>query len=532
MVVRRACACGGGGSACACPEQGEEPAVRRSPVAGTGRASSLPARRSCGGGATAPIGAVVRSSGEPLDAATRAFAEPAFGRSFDDVRVHSDAAAARSAAGVSARAYTLGSHIAFASGQYSPGTSEGRRLLVHELAHVAQQSTAAATVPQEPRLGDPHSPHEDEADRVAAEVLSGSGRAAGPATAPAPPVVQRACGPGPIGTPTGCAGVSGDVSGEAFLFVVNCDEFRKGPPYLQDEDARLEAFARTLDSGATVNIHGFASEEGDPTFNQNLSCARALAAQAIVNAANPGVATHLLAHGATAGDRDDRRSVVVDQTPAPPPDRPPPQLEPPPSTTCGPDVSDALAAVLASVRSTYAGWTPASKRRDACDTITSIVSRPMAYVMAWDISQLFLPNTGWLRHRPFSPPCGQPPAAAGGDVEDASTCSNTVQVGTGCYLAGTVNYALFGQICRLCNDEFGVLSESTMENLILAWKASNWIVLDFDDPGPPTAWARAGFHGYPGHHPTHPNRTNCVGRCLVPVPRTLFDFVWEPYKPR
>jgi len=34
----------------------------------------------------------------------------------------------------------------------------------------------------------------------------------------------------------------------------------------------------------------------------------------------------------------------------------------------------------------------------------------------------------------------------------------------------------------------------------LGWKA---LGLFTDDPGPPTAWARAGFHGFPGHIPTH-----------------------------
>lgn len=492
--------------------------------AGTGRASSVPARLPGGDAeSTAPIRSVVRSAGEPLDAATRAFVEPRFGRSFDDVRVHTDPAAARSAAGVSARAYTLGSHIAFASGQYSPGTSEGRRLLVHELAHVAQQSAGAAALPEEPRLGASHSPHEHEADRVAEEVLSGSGLASAPASAP--PLVQRACGPGPIDSPTGCAGISGDVPGESFLFVVRCDDFRKPPKYPRDEEARLEYFAGILGHGATVDIHGFASEEGDPTFNQNLACARALAAQRIVKAANPRVTTHLFAHGATAGDRDDRRSVVVDLTPAPTRVGPPPQLGPPPKTVCGPDISLALATVLAKVRAYYASW-PQSKREESCDRITSLWL--LRAVMAWDIVELYLPNTEWLRELPYIHHCGEPQAILG-DIEDPSRCPNTVQVGNDCFLAGTVNYALLGQICRLCNDEFGMLSESTMENLIIAWKALKpW---DLDDPSPPRAWARAGFQGYPGHAPTRGNREHCTGRC--PFPRSdPFDFVWEPNKPR
>ena len=85
---------------------------------------------------------VVRSSGRPLDAKTRAFAEPRFGMHFGDVRVHSDARAAESASAVGARAYTVGRHIVLGPGRFEPGSSQGRRLLVHELAHVVQQGRA------------------------------------------------------------------------------------------------------------------------------------------------------------------------------------------------------------------------------------------------------------------------------------------------------------------------------------------------------------------------------------------------------
>jgi hypothetical protein len=41
---------------------------------------------------------------------------------------------------MNALAYTVGNSIVFGKGQYSPDTARGRRLLAHELAHVAQQS--------------------------------------------------------------------------------------------------------------------------------------------------------------------------------------------------------------------------------------------------------------------------------------------------------------------------------------------------------------------------------------------------------
>jgi hypothetical protein len=90
---------------------------------------------------------VLRSPGQPLDSATRAFFERRFGHSFSAVRVHTDAKAAESARAVNARSYTVGRDIVFEAGQYAPTTREGRRLLAHELTHVVQQSRVPPTAP-------------------------------------------------------------------------------------------------------------------------------------------------------------------------------------------------------------------------------------------------------------------------------------------------------------------------------------------------------------------------------------------------
>lgn len=83
---------------------------------------------------------LLRSSGEPLDPVTRAFMEPRFGRDFSGVRVHRGPEAERSAEALSARAFTTGHDIAFGAARFQPATSDGRRLIAHELAHVVQQS--------------------------------------------------------------------------------------------------------------------------------------------------------------------------------------------------------------------------------------------------------------------------------------------------------------------------------------------------------------------------------------------------------
>ncbi|HEX3130800.1 MAG TPA: DUF4157 domain-containing protein, partial [Thermoanaerobaculia bacterium] len=82
------------------------------------------------------------SAGQPLDGRTRADFETRFGHDFGRVRVHADAGAARSAADLQARAYTFGEDIVLGSGRYQPGSSAGRSLIAHELAHVVQQGRA------------------------------------------------------------------------------------------------------------------------------------------------------------------------------------------------------------------------------------------------------------------------------------------------------------------------------------------------------------------------------------------------------
>ena len=91
----------------------------------------------------ASVERALRSSGRPLEPALREEMEQRFGHDFSTVRVHTDAAAERSARDVSAHAYAVGRDVVFGRQQFSPATVAGRQLLAHELAHVVQQSAAA-----------------------------------------------------------------------------------------------------------------------------------------------------------------------------------------------------------------------------------------------------------------------------------------------------------------------------------------------------------------------------------------------------
>jgi Domain of unknown function (DUF4157) len=87
----------------------------------------------------------VSQGGTPLTAEQRSYFEPRFRRSFADVRIHSGGDAAKAARDINARAFTVGSNIAFAAGEHGTQNADSR-LLAHELAHVVQQSRGTAMV--------------------------------------------------------------------------------------------------------------------------------------------------------------------------------------------------------------------------------------------------------------------------------------------------------------------------------------------------------------------------------------------------
>lgn len=82
---------------------------------------------------------VVRYPGEPLENVDRGVMETRFNYDFGKVRIHTDTQAALSAERLGAAAYSAGSHVVFARGQYAAGTQSGRRLLTHELTHMVQR---------------------------------------------------------------------------------------------------------------------------------------------------------------------------------------------------------------------------------------------------------------------------------------------------------------------------------------------------------------------------------------------------------
>jgi outer membrane protein OmpA-like peptidoglycan-associated protein len=240
---------------------------------------------------------VLRSPGQPLDRAARAFFEPRFGRDFGNVRVHTDTSAADSAESIRALAYAAGPSIAFGRGQYQPGTFQGQSLIAHELAHVVQQEKSPGDSIR--RVGDPNR---------------------------APMVLSCAIATENAPQPT-----------DTVLFANDSYEITKA------NKAKIAAFVdnwKTLGKGATVRVDGFASNPGSEELNWQLSCNRAGAVKDelahLSDGAGAGIpegSIEVFMHGKTSefGNEDLNRRVnlfMPEAAPVPPPKPKPTKPEP------------------------------------------------------------------------------------------------------------------------------------------------------------------------------------------------------------
>ena len=98
------------------------------------------------------------TGGQALPSELRGFMEPRLGADLGDVRVHADQSAASLSNHLSARAFTYRNHVFFARDQYQPGTTEGRRLLAHELTHTVQQGATVQRAAETTRITTTGSP--------------------------------------------------------------------------------------------------------------------------------------------------------------------------------------------------------------------------------------------------------------------------------------------------------------------------------------------------------------------------------------
>jgi len=238
-----------------------------------------------------------RRSGRPLSEAEQIFFGARFDHDFSGVRVHTDTEAEGLTKSVQAKAFTVGRDIFFGKGEYSPRTSEGRRLLAHELTHVVQQTGAGGTVTPGLRSR----PAGDQIRRQAD--------------------IDQA----PSGLPCTLVTGSSALEGSHLLFE------RSGSTLNANQIGAITAFVqRWVADGSRddIQVDGYASIDGTQQVNWRLSCDRATAARdELIAQGVPTAKIAIAAHGETtefsATDPvRNRRAIISRQTsvaPAPGP---------------------------------------------------------------------------------------------------------------------------------------------------------------------------------------------------------------------
>jgi len=141
----------------------------------------------------APVFADSLGPGQPLDAQTRQRMESAFGESFEHIQIHNGPEAGEVNRRLSAQALTVGEHVAFAPGNYRPGTPVGDAMLAHELAHSLQQGGGPARASDgAPPVEPVGSALETDADHAAIGAMRTLSHAAGAAPAASFPASRPA----------------------------------------------------------------------------------------------------------------------------------------------------------------------------------------------------------------------------------------------------------------------------------------------------------------------------------------------------
>ncbi|NOQ24883.1 MAG: DUF4157 domain-containing protein [Bacteroidales bacterium] len=90
-----------------------------------------------------------KGQGNSLPDTTQSDLGSKMGADFSNVKVHNDGEASGMNSQLGAKAFTHGTDIYFKSGEYNPGSSQGKRLLAHELTHTVQQGGAPSVQTKE-----------------------------------------------------------------------------------------------------------------------------------------------------------------------------------------------------------------------------------------------------------------------------------------------------------------------------------------------------------------------------------------------
>ncbi len=155
------------------PPPGKASMTQRMPASARAIARAVAAAMNVSPDADAHVDRALGGGGRPLPDGVRGRFERSLGVDLGGVRVHDGGAAATAAAAVGARAFAFGDDVVMGAGEYNPDTTDGARLLAHEVAHTVQQRGAAATPQYQLTTTTPGDAAEVEADRAADAMLAG-----------------------------------------------------------------------------------------------------------------------------------------------------------------------------------------------------------------------------------------------------------------------------------------------------------------------------------------------------------------------
>jgi hypothetical protein len=462
-----------------------------------------------------PLVARARAGGESLPPSARAFFEGQFGHDFTRVRVHTGAAASASAAALNARAYTVGHDVVFAAGEYQPHTSEGRHLLAHELTHVVQQGAAGGA----------------ESGRVQRSFVScGSRKDCRPRDADE--VARSRSDPFLVGD------VGGPVSG---LLVANFGVNDSGLKARIASDPLFTGHIEMMKARDDLRweVLGFSDCHGTPAQNTRLRKERSAFIALLLGPALGRVVridaaplAECIASNTTGEGRAYNRSAFIKLASTAVSFRQEELTGTP--FVCGPDVTNAVDAAIASIYSGFASLTNEEQEENCED----LYEYPEAKY-SWDILQLYNKANDWIHENYRKAGC----ASAGAKP----VCGDTVQVGDACFYSGSANYVIFGHMCRICFDKY--VSERTtrgrrvgdaypwrkagMVNLIDMYKGSGFAGITGSPSGnfrASTDWAIAGWDRWrAGDKAPKGDRNHCKPACPKPYADKSFEVRWCPF---
>ncbi len=478
-----------------------------------------------------------RGSGQQLPEMSKSFMEKRFGADFSGVRVHTDSNAVQMNRELNAQAFTHGRDIYFGTGKYNLCTTSGKRLLAHELTHVSQQQSMKRTIRKFPADGTQcsgYQPGEISTSRTASGHLD-------------PDVTLHAPGQ---------------------LLIADFGVSRQNVKSSTQAEPLLISWLGTFESDNSyrLKIIGYSGCVGSDGSNTRIRHGRSEQVERLLG---PGARSRVTFRGMaglgsyvtnnnTVGNRAKNRGVIIEfnqQAPTPTPPTPtPPEHPPEDARICGPDVSAEVTSVWSRIQSDFHSWGFFQKEAACRHLIQPIIYRRGFQINkdAFDTLGLYQGSAGWINKPPYHPPCAVPGGCNTDSQfaachEDHNTCSNTVQVGSDCWLSGTPNYGTFGIMMRLCwgwtlplilfppwNIYGDAFSLPATILIVEAYKR-----LSGDDPVPPRRWAEATWLRGPGAGVSGGNRPRCSPTCTVSYPNMTatgvgkrFNYVWEPVKPR